>query len=77
MAARIERSGRAAQVLPYAIRLVRRLLPPTKAARLVFGRRDVPRGLKLRTYLFIWRMRIDMELARGKVLLFGAEPENR
>jgi hypothetical protein len=33
--------------------------------------------LKIATYFFIWWMRLDIELARGRILLFGAEPERR
>jgi glycosyltransferase involved in cell wall biosynthesis len=69
--------GRARLVPGWVFKTLKRLLPPTRQIGQLARVEGFPLHLKIATYLFIWWMRLDIELARGRILLFGAEPERR
>jgi GT2 family glycosyltransferase len=74
---RIAVRGRAALVPGYVLKALKRLLPPTRPIGQLLRLKAFPARLRWRAYLFIWYMRLDTEVARGRILLFGAEPERR
>jgi glycosyltransferase involved in cell wall biosynthesis len=73
----IAAKGRLRLVPGWLFKLVRRILPPTRQIGQLARVEGYPLPLKIGTYFFIWWMRLDIEIARGRVLLLGAEPERR
>lgn len=73
----IAAKGRLRLIPGWVFRTLKRLLPPTRQIGQLARVEGFSFPLKVRTYLFIWWMRLDIEMARGRVLLFGAEPERR
>jgi GT2 family glycosyltransferase len=73
----IAERGRLRLIAGWVFKTLKRLLPPTRQIGQLARVEGFPVPLKIRTYLFIWWMRLDIEIARGRVLLFGAEPERR
>ena len=73
----IAAKGRARLVPGWILKTLKRLLPPTRQIGQLARLKGFPVPLKVATYGFIWWMRLDIELARGRILLFGAEPERR
>jgi glycosyltransferase involved in cell wall biosynthesis len=73
----IAAKGRLRLVPGWLFKLLKRLLPPTRQIVQLARVEGFPVRLKISTYFFIWWMRLDIELARGRVLLLGAEPERR
>jgi GT2 family glycosyltransferase len=74
---RIAEVGRAALIPGYILKALKRLLPPTRQIGQLARVEGYPTYLKVATYLFIYWMRIDIEITRGRILFFGAEPERR
>jgi glycosyltransferase involved in cell wall biosynthesis len=75
---RIAAEGRLRPFPGWITKLVKRiLLPPTHQVSDLARVEGFSVPLKIATWFFIWWMRIDIELARGRILLFGAEPERR
>lgn len=73
----IAAKGRARLVPGWVFKTLKRLLPPTRQIGQLARVEGYPLHLKIVTYFFIWWMRLDIELARGRVLLLWAEPERR
>ena len=73
----IAAKGRLRLVPGWLFKLLKRLLPPTRQIGQLARVEGFSVPLKAATYLFIWWMRLDIEIARGRILLFGAEPERR
>ena len=73
----IAAKGRLRLVPGWLFKTLKRLLPPTRQIGQLARVEGFPVTLKVATYFFIWWMRLDIEMARGRVLLFGAEPERR
>jgi len=73
----IAAQGRSRLVPGYVLKILKRFLPPTRQIGQLTRVQGHPAHLKLAAYFFIWWMRIDIEIARGRVLLLGAEPERR
>jgi len=73
----IAAKGRLRLVPGWLFKLFKRLMPPTRQIRQLARVEGFPVTLKIATYFFIWWMRLDIEIARGRVLLFSAEPERR
>jgi glycosyltransferase involved in cell wall biosynthesis len=61
----------------WLFKFIKRFLPPTRQIGQLARVEGFSVPLKIATYFFIWWMRLDIELARGRILLFGAEPERR
>jgi glycosyltransferase involved in cell wall biosynthesis len=73
----IAAKGRLRLVPGCILKLLKRLLPPTRQIGQLARTPGFSVPLKVATYVFIWWMRLDIEIARGRILLFGAEPERR
>jgi GT2 family glycosyltransferase len=73
----IATKGRLRVVPGWIFKFLKRLLPPTRQIGQLARIEGFPITLKIATYFFIWWMRLDIEIARGRILLFGAEPERR
>lgn len=73
----IAAKGRLRLIPGWIFKLLKRLLPPTRQIGQLARTPGFPVPLKVATYFFIWWMRLDIEIARGRILLFGAEPERR
>lgn len=73
----IAEKGRARLVPGWILKTLKRLLPPTRQIGQLARVEGFSLPLKIATYFFIWWLRLDIEIARGRVLLFGAEPERR
>jgi glycosyltransferase involved in cell wall biosynthesis len=73
----IAEKGRLRLIPGWLFKLLKRFLPPTRQIGQLARVDGFSVPLKVATYFFIWWMRLDIELARGRILLFGAEPERR
>lgn len=73
----IAAKGRLRLVPGWIFKTLKRLLPPTRQIGQLARVKGFSAPLKIATYFFIWWVRLDIEMARGRVLLFGAEPERR
>jgi glycosyltransferase involved in cell wall biosynthesis len=73
----IAAKGRLRLIPGWLFKLLKRFLPPTRQIGQLARVEGFSVPLKIATYFFIWWMRLDIEIARGRILLFGAEPERR
>jgi glycosyltransferase involved in cell wall biosynthesis len=73
----IAEKGRLRLIPGWLFKFLKRFLPPTRQIGQLARVEGFSVPLKVATYFFIWWMRLDIEIARGRILLFGAEPERR